>query len=307
MKHGSPTRLSHFSHTLSHFDFSVFLKCPSNFPIMVFVFPNTCGFVEFSTWRALYWCHNSARWFSPAAWPRPFTAIGWCFVCLLFFSFNALSYQSLPRALHALSFSQRFCAAVSLSKCALPTLGLGWLRLALLNIVGGSKRKREPCHFLTKLLHFLCTDLYIIFVPPSNFFFFFIPRCFQPPPLPLPSPLLTPLWLVGPFSPAILSPRLPAHPFMLCAWTKTNVPPRTDLPQLTALTHAPWPPHHSTGNHPPLWMICSSPLYLDSSLFLSYAACSSLLLKMVTPQSLFTLFGMLLLAIYLFFVYLLLI
>uniref|UniRef100_A0A672Q2J8 Polypyrimidine tract binding protein 2a n=2 Tax=Sinocyclocheilus grahami TaxID=75366 RepID=A0A672Q2J8_SINGR len=38
-------------------------------------------------------------------------------------------------------------------------------------------------------------------------------------------------------------------------------------------------------------MICSSPLFLDSSLFLSYAACSSLLLKMVTPQSLFTLFG----------------
>ncbi|XP_016100360.1 polypyrimidine tract-binding protein 2-like [Sinocyclocheilus grahami] len=48
---------------------------------------------------------------------------------------------------------------------------------------------------------------------------------------------------------------------------------------------------HSAGNHPPLWMICSSPLFLDSSLFLSYAACSSLLLKMVTPQSLFTLFG----------------
>ncbi|KAF7243493.1 Polypyrimidine tract-binding protein 2 [Varanus komodoensis] len=45
------------------------------------------------------------------------------------------------------------------------------------------------------------------------------------------------------------------------------------------------------GNHPSLWMICSSPLFLDSSLFLSYAACSSLLLKMVTPQSLFTLFG----------------
>lgn len=52
------------------------------------------------------------------------------------------------------------------------------------------------------------------------------------------------------------------------------------------------------GNHPSLWMICSSPLFLDSSLFLSYAACSSLLLKMVTPQSLFTLFGMLLLALY---------
>lgn len=32
--------------------------------------------------------------------------------------------------------------------------------------------------------------------------------------------------------------------FMLWAWT--NVP-RTNLPQLTALNHDPWPPHHSAG------------------------------------------------------------
>ncbi len=139
------------------------------------------------------------------------------------------------------------------------------------------------------------------FCPPLPTFFCFIPRCFQPLFFPLLSFSLL-FWLLCDWlALSLLQSCLPTlHPFMLCAWPKTNVPPRTELPQLTALTHAPWPPHHSTGNHPPLWMICSSPLYLDSSLFLSYAACSSLLLKMVAPQSLFTLFGMLLLAISLF-------
>lgn len=86
-------------------------------------------------------------------------------------------------------------------------------------------------------------------------------------------------------------------PYVHASVLEQNVP-RTNLPQLTALK--PWSMTTSPfcGNHPSLWMICSSPLFLDSSLFLSYAACSSLLLKMVTPQSLFTLFGMLLLALY---------
>lgn len=218
MKCGSPTRLSHFSHTLSHYDFSVFLKCPSNFPIMVFVFLNTCGFVEFSTWRALYWCHNSARWFSclPAAWPLPFTAIGCCcFVWLLFL--NAFSYQSLPLALHALSSSQRFCAAVSLSKCALPTFGLGWLRLALLNIVGGSKRKKEnPAIFWpNSCISYVLTCILFLSPLPTFFFlcffFFFLllSHAASNPSFSFSSPFLTPLWLVGPFSPAILSPRPP--------------------------------------------------------------------------------------------------
>ncbi len=148
------------------------------------------------------------------------------FCCLLFFSFNALSYPkpSTRSACFVLltAFSVLQLVWVNLP---LPTLGLGWLRLALLNIVGGSKRKRETLPFSDQTPAFLCTDLYIIFVPPSNFFFFFFlshaasnPSSSLSSPL-LFSPLLTPLWLVGPFSPAILSsPAL--HPFMLCAWTK---------------------------------------------------------------------------------------
>lgn len=87
------------------------------------------------------------------------------------------------------------------------------------------------------------------------------------------------------------------HPLCscFCAWTKCSSDQLAPINRLEpwSMTTSPF-----CGNHPSLWMICSSPLFLDSSLFLSYAACSSLLLKMVTPQSLFTLFGMLSLALY---------
>lgn len=174
---------------------------------------------------------------------------------------------------------------------------------------GKQKKKENPAIFWPNSCISYVLTCILFLSPPSpptrhsNLFSFCVIFPFYPmllPTPPFPSPFL--FWLLCDWlALSLLQSCLPAlHPFMLCAWTKTNVPPRTDLSQLTALTHAPWPPHHSTGNHPPLWMICSSPLYLDSSLFLSYAACSSLLLKMVTPQSLFTLFGMLSLAIYLF-------
>ncbi len=64
------------------------------------------------------------------------------------------------------------------------------------------------------------------------------------------------------FCHALTTPRCSCI-YLFClffAWTKLRTP------QLTALNHDPWPLHHSAGNHPPLWMICSSPLFLDSSL-----------------------------------------
>lgn len=146
---------------------------------------------------------------------------------------------------------------------------------------------------------------YFVFVP--HFLIFFLLHCCIPFPISsfslcvqLPFSLSFPRLPYPPLSypsPRLLSPFPVFIPYVHASVLEQNVP-RTNLPQLTALK--PWSMTTSPfcGNHPSLWMICSSPLFLDSSLFLSYAACSSLLLKMVTPQSLFTLFGMLLLALY---------
>lgn len=147
---------------------------------------------------------------------------------------------------------------------------------------------------------------YILFFLFPTYFFFLLHCCFPFPISSFPLCVQLPFPCLCPNSHApprftLFSSSLSMFPvFIPCVHASVleqNVP-RTNLPQLTALK--PWSMTTSPfcGNHPSLWMICSSPLFLDSSLFLSYAACSSLLLKMVTPQSLFTLFGMLLLALY---------
>lgn len=157
-------------------------------------------------------------------------------------------------------------------------------------------------------ISYVLTYILFFFLFPLPYFFFCIvvfPSPFHPFPhvfnfpflvliqIPMPFPVL-------PFSSLSTFPVF--IPYVHASVLEQNVP-RTNLPQLTALK--PWSMTTSPfcGNHPSLWMICSSPLFLDSSLFLSYAACSSLLLKMVTPQSLFTLFGMLLLALYFYYLF----
>lgn len=57
--------------------------------------------------------------------------------------------------------------------------------------------------------------------------------------MPIPFPVLSFFFLVLVFIPCLHS-----QCSCFCAWT--NVP-RTNLPQLTALNHDPWPPHHSAG------------------------------------------------------------
>lgn len=153
-------------------------------------------------------------------------------------------------------------------------------------------------------ISYVLTYILFFFVPQFLIFFFCIavslphfilfPVC--SPPLSLsfpkcPSPSLSyPL-----FSLSLSHPLSPFPMFMLLCLNKCSSDQLAPINRLEpwSMTTSPF-----CGNHPSLWMICSSPLFLDSSLFLSYAACSSLLLKMVTPQSLFTLFGMLLLALY---------
>lgn len=145
---------------------------------------------------------------------------------------------------------------------------------------------------------------YFFFVPQFLIFFFCIavslphfilfPVC--SPPLSLSSPKCPFPSLSYPYFPCPCLHSLSPFPmFMLLCLNKCSSDQLAPINRLEpwSMTTSPF-----CGNHPSLWMICSSPLFLDSSLFLSYAACSSLLLKMVTPQSLFTLFGMLLLALY---------
>lgn len=160
--------------------------------------------------------------------------------------------------------------------------------------------------FSDQILHFLCTDLYFIFFLFPNSLFFSSALLF---PFPissfslcvhLPFPCLFPNahslpCLILYFPCPCLHPLSPFPVFMLLCLNKCSSDQLAPINRLEpwSMTTSPF-----CGNHPSLWMICSSPLFLDSSLFLSYAACSSLLLKMVTPQSLFTLFGMLLLALY---------
>lgn len=153
-------------------------------------------------------------------------------------------------------------------------------------------------------ISYVLTYILFFFVPHFLIFFFCIavfPSPFHPFPFVFNFPFLVFTQIPMPFPVLPFSSSLSTFPVFIpyvhASVLEQNVP-RTNLPQLTALK--PWSMTTSPfcGNHPSLWMICSSPLFLDSSLFLSYAACSSLLLKMVTPQSLFTLFGMLLLALY---------
>lgn len=147
---------------------------------------------------------------------------------------------------------------------------------------------------------------YILFFLFPHFLIFLLHCCFPSPFHPSPFVLTCPF----PDSPQIPTP-FPVLSFAFlvlvyipcchsqcscfCAWTKCSSDQLAPINRLEpwSMTTSPF-----CGIHPSLWMICSSPLFLDSSLFLSYAACSSLLLKMVTPQSLFTLFGMLSLALY---------
>lgn len=147
--------------------------------------------------------------------------------------------------------------------------------------------------------------IFYFFLFPTSLFFFLL-HCCIPSPISsfslcvqLPFPCLYPnshalprLTLLLVF---VYIPCLHSLCSCFCAWTKCSSDQLAPINRLEpwSMTTSPF-----CGNHPSLWMICSSPLFLDSSLFLSYAACSSLLLKMVTPQSLFTLFGMLLLALY---------
>lgn len=195
----------------------------------------------------------------------------------------------------------KYCSFYSLYECTLPIFVLGdyiWLSF--------SCTVHKPTIFWpNSCISYVLTYILFFFVP--HLCFFSLLHCCIPFPISsfslcveLPFPCLYPnshalpcltLLLVSIYVPCLFIPYV--HASVL----EQNVP-RTNLPQLTALK--PWSMTTSPfcGNHPSLWMICSSPLFLDSSLFLSYAACSSLLLKMVTPQSLFTLFGMLLLALY---------
>ena len=160
--------------------------------------------------------------------------------------------------------------------------------------------------FSDQILHFLCTDLYFIFffVPRFLIFFFCIavslphfilfPVCSPSLSLSFPNAHSLPCLILY-FPCPCLHSLSPFPMFMLLCLNKCSSDQLAPINRLEpwSMTTSPF-----CGNHPSLWMICSSPLFLDSSLFLSYAACSSLLLKMVTPHSLFTLFGMLLLALY---------
>lgn len=142
--------------------------------------------------------------------------------------------------------------------------------------------------FLTKLLHFTMYwpvfFIYATLLPPL------INSCpsLVPPLCPVCTLLLLPLL------PLLTRP---LHVHALCL--NKNVPPWTNLPQLTALNPCTMTTSSFYGKPPSYgWSVhlgSLPPTLLP--LYLSYAACSSLLLKMVTPQSLFTLFGMLLLAL----------
>lgn len=139
---------------------------------------------------------------------------------------------------------------------------------------------------------------YFFFLFPNSLFFLLhccFPSPFHPPPCVFTFPLLVFSQMPAPLPCLLLYfPCLCLHPlspfpmFMLLCLNKCSSDQLAPINRLEpwSMTTSPF-----CGNHPSLWMICSSPLFLDSSLFLSYAACSSLLLKMVTPQSLFTLFG----------------
>lgn len=122
--------------------------------------------------------------------------------------------------------------------------------------------------FSDQILHFLCTDLYIIFVLFPNSLFssallhpypsLYLTLCVSfmiPQPFPIPT-----LYLLLPcFIPCV-------HASVL----EQNVP-RTNLPQLTALNHDPWPPHHSTETTLRYgWSVhlCSSSILLSSCLTL---------------------------------------
>ncbi len=122
------------------------------------------------------------------------------------------------------------------------------------NIVGGSKIKREPCHFLTELcISYVLTC--ILFLSPPFQLFFVYPTLLPTPLLPSPllfSPLLTPLWLVGPFSPAILSPHPP--PIHALCLTQNKCSSSDWIAPINCLDPCSMTTSPFYGKPPPLWI-----------------------------------------------------
>lgn len=101
-------------------------------------------------------------------------------------------------------------------------------------------------YVLTYILFFFCSPIpYFFFcIAVSLPHFILLPVCSPSlslsfPKCPPPCPAFSFISLVCVFIPCL-------HSLCSCFCAWTNVP-RTNLPQLTALNHDPWPPHHSAG------------------------------------------------------------